>query len=381
MPPLSLLIKPASGSCNMRCRYCFYTDEAACRAEASKGMMSSETMRVMVDRAMDYAQGECAFTFQGGEPTLAGLDFFRALTDYVSRHPKAGAVRVRYAMQTNGLLIDEAWAQWFAENGVLVGVSLDGPKEIHDRNRVDHMGKGTFTRVMRTIELLEQHKVDYNILTVVSAANARRARQVYDFFKKQNFRYQQYIECLDPLGEEQGGQDYSLTAEKYEIFLKNLFDAWYQDMKSGRYVYNRYFENLMMLLSRQGAESCALQGFCGAQWVIEADGSTYPCDFYALDEWYLGNIHTHSFAEMEQQRAKSGFVDLSRAVPEECRTCPVWGLCRNGCRRNRHTKDGRNYFCSAYRNFLPYAYPRLQEILQLLRIYARTGKFPVSGDK
>ena len=113
MPPLSLLIKPASGSCNMRCRYCFYTDEAACRAEASKGMMSEETMRVMVDRAMDYAQGECAFTFQGGEPTLAGLDFFRALTDYVSRHPKTGEVRVRYALQTNGLLIDEAWAQKF----------------------------------------------------------------------------------------------------------------------------------------------------------------------------------------------------------------------------------------------------------------------------
>ncbi len=381
MPPLSLLIKPASGSCNMRCRYCFYTDEAACRAEASRGMMSADTMRVMVDRALDYAQDECAFTFQGGEPTLAGLDFFRSLTDYVSAHPNASKVRVRYAFQTNGLVVDEAWARWFAENGVLVGVSLDGPKDLHDRNRVDHAGKGTFTRVIRAVELLDRHGVDYNILTVVSAANARRGRQVYDFFKKKDFRYQQYIECLDPLGEVQGGHEYSLTPEKYEVFLKNLFDAWYQDMKAGHYVYNRYFENLMMLLSGQGAESCALQGVCGQQWVVEADGSVYPCDFYALDEWYLGNIHTHSFAEMEQQRQKSGFVEHSRAVPEACRTCGAWGLCRNGCRRNRHTPDGRNYFCAAYRGFLTYAYPRLQEILQLLRVYARTGKFSNSSDK
>ncbi|MBP3493387.1 MAG: anaerobic sulfatase maturase [Oscillospiraceae bacterium] len=381
MPPLNLLIKPASGSCNMRCRYCFYTDEAACRVEASKGMMSADTMELLVQRALDYADGACTFTFQGGEPTLAGLDFFRALSACVSAHPKAKELRIGYTFQTNGLVIDEAWARWFAENRVLVGVSLDGPKDIHDRNRVDAAGKGTFTRVMRAIDLLDKHGVDYNILTVVSAANARRGRQVYDFFKKQDFRYQQYIECLDPLGEAPGGHEYSLTPEKYEAFLKAMFDAWYQDMKAGRYVNNRYFENLMMIMTGQRPESCAMQGVCSAQWVIEADGSVYPCDFYALDEWYLGNIHTHSFAQLEQQRQKSGFVQQSCAVPDECKACPVWALCRNGCRRNRTGEDGRNYFCAAYRGFLEYAIPRLQETVQLLRAYARTGKFPSGGDK
>ena len=371
MPPISLLIKPASGSCNMRCRYCFYTDEAENRAVASMGRMTPEAMRLIADKALAWADGDCTFAFQGGEPSLAGLDFFRGLTDYVSAHPNPRGVRVHYAFQTNGYALDEAWAQWFAQNKVLVGISLDGPKELHDRYRVDREGKGTFNRVMAAIRLLEKHGVDFNILTVVSAANARRGQQVYSFFKKQDFRYQQYIECLDPIGEVQGGHEYSLTPERYEAFLKSMFNAWYQDMRAGRYVYNRYFENLMMLLTGQAPESCNLRGVCAPQWVIEADGSVYPCDFYALDQWRLGNILTDSFETMEEVRQTSGFVEWSRRLPEDCKACRWLPLCRNGCRRNREpvTADstGKNYFCAAYKHFLEYACPRLMEICQLLR--------------
>ena len=254
---------------------------------------------------------------------------------------------------------------------MLVGISLDGPKELHDRYRVDREGKGTFNRVMAAIRLLEKHGVDFNILTVVSAANARRGQQVYSFFKKQGFRYQQYVECLDPIGEVQGGHEYSLTPERYEAFLKSMFNAWYQDMRAGRYVYNRYFENLMMLLTGQAPESCNLRGVCSPQWVIEADGSVYPCDFYALDQWRLGNILTDSFETMEEVRQTSGFVEWSRRLPEDCKACRWLPLCRNGCRRNREpvTADstGKNYFCAAYKHFLEYACPRLMEICQLLR--------------
>ena len=369
MPPLSLLIKPASGSCNMRCKYCFYADETQNRETALLGRMTPETLHTLVDKALAYGDGECTFAFQGGEPTLVGLDFFRDLTDYVARHPNPKRIRVHYAFQTNGYALDEAWAAWFAENHVLVGVSLDGPKEVHDRYRVDAAGKGTYNRVIASIRLLEKHHVDYNILTVVTAANARRARQLYDYFKKNGYRYQQYIECLDPIGEVPGGHDYSLTPERYEVFLKALFDAWYLDMKAGRYVYNRYFENLMMIFAGQGPESCNMRGVCGAQWVIEADGSAYPCDFYALDEWRLGNINTESFEAMEQKRADLGFIQWSTQVAEACRSCKWYALCRTGCRRNREpvTADstGRNYFCSAYQHFFEYALPRLQEIYLL----------------
>ena len=358
----------------MRCKYCFYIDETENRTDSCTGRMSDETVHILVDKALDYASGDCAFAFQGGEPTLAGLDFFRRFVGYAGSHPRAKNLRIHYSIQTNGYELNEDWAKFFAQHNFLVGISLDGPKDIHDRYRLDHKGNGTFSRVMASIRLFEKHNVDFNILTVVSGSNARHGRQVYDFFKKNNFRYQQYIECLDPIGEIQGGHDYSLTPEKYEIFLKSMFDCWYQDMKNCRYVYNRYFENLMMIMAGQRPEGCNFQGFCSPQWVVEADGSVYPCDFYALDEWRLGNINTDSFEKMEQMRNDCGFVRLSKPLPDDCKNCRWLMLCRNGCRRNREPLDadhsGKNYFCSAYKNFLEYAHPKLAEVLHILRMTA-----------
>ena len=369
MPALSLLIKPASGNCNMRCRYCFYADELDNREIRSYGKMSVDTMHTIVDKAMEYGDYECTIAFQGGEPTLAGLDFYRDLVAYVTAHEKPKKLKIHYALQTNGYLINEEWAAFLGENHFLVGVSLDGLKEIHDRYRLDAAGKGTYQRVISAIRLLEKHQVEYNILTVVTAATARNGQKIYNYFKKNHFGYQQYIECLDPIGEEPGQHEYSLTPEKYGEFLKSMFDAWYLDMRSGTYVYNRYFENLMMIMAGQQPESCNMRGVCGKQWVFEADGSVYPCDFYALDQWRLGNIQENSFEEMDEKRDELGFIQWSMRQQEDCQKCRWFGLCRNGCRRNRepvtaeHTN--RNYFCKSYQMFFEYAYPRLEEIYQL----------------
>ncbi len=369
MPALSLLIKPASGNCNMRCRYCFYADELDNREIRSYGKMSVDTMHTIVDKAMEYGDYECTIAFQGGEPTLAGLDFYRDLVAYVTAHENPKKLKIHYALQTNGYLINEEWAAFLGENHFLVGVSLDGLKEIHDRYRLDAAGKGTYQRVISAIRLLEKHQVEYNILTVVTAATARNGQKIYNYFKKNHFGYQQYIECLDPIGEEPGQHEYSLTPEKYGEFLKSMVDAWYLDMRSGTYVYNRYFENLMMIMAGQQPESCNMRGVCGKQWVFEADGSVYPCDFYALDQWCLGNINKNSFEEMDQKRDELGFIQWSMRQQEDCQKCRWFGLCRNGCRRNRepvtaeHTN--RNYFCKSYQMFFEYAYPRLEEIYQL----------------
>lgn len=369
MPALSLLIKPASGNCNMRCRYCFYADELDNREIRSYGKMSVDTMHTIVDKAMEYGDYECTIAFQGGEPTLAGLDFYRDLVAYVTAHENPKKLKIHYALQTNGYLINEEWAAFLGENHFLVGVSLDGLKEIHDRYRLDAAGKGTYQRVISAIRLLEKHQVEYNILTVVTAATARNGQKIYNYFKKNHFGYQQYIECLDPIGEEPGQHEYSLTPEKYGEFLKSMFDAWYLDMRSGTYVYNRYFENLMMIMAGQQPESCNMRGVCGKQWVFEADGSVYPCDFYALDQWRLGNIQENSFEEMDEKRDELGFIQWSMRQQEDCQKCRWFGLCRNGCRRNRepvtaeHTN--RNYFCKSYQMFFEYAYPRLAEIYQL----------------
>lgn len=364
--PISILIKPASGSCNMRCRYCFYADEQENREVPSYGKMSEATIRRLIDQAMDYTEGMVTFAFQGGEPTLAGLNYYRSFVSYVREHRSRNRRKILYALQTNGLLIDEDWARFLAENKFLVGISLDGNKEIHDRYRVDRLGKGTFNRVMNAIRILEKHKVTYNVLTVVTASTARSSQKIYQFFQKNQIRYQQYIECLDPLGVTPGSQEYSLTPRKYGEFLKNLFDIWYQDLKNGHYVYNRYFENLLLMMHGQAPESCNLCGICSPQWVIEADGSVYPCDFYALDAWKLGNVNSDSLAEMDRKRIELCFVEQSRVVPEKCRSCRWYALCRNGCRRLREPGaeegTGINYYCSAYQEFFAYAYPRLREV-------------------
>ena len=369
MPALSLLIKPASGNCNMRCRYCFYADELDNREIRSYGKMSLDTMHTIVDKAMEYGDYECTIAFQGGEPTLAGLDFYRDLVAYVTAHENPKKLKIHYALQTNGYLINEEWAEFLGKNHFLVGVSLDGLKEIHDRYRLDAAGKGTYQRVISAIRLLEKHQVEYNILTVVTAATARNGQKIYNYFKKNHFGYQQYIECLDPIGEEPGQHEYSLTPEKYGEFLKSMFDAWYLDMRSGTYVYNRYFENLMMIMAGQQPESCNMRGVCGKQWVFEADGSVYPCDFYALDQWCLGNINKNSFEEMDQKRDELGFIQWSMRQQEDCQKCRWFGLCRNGCRRNREPvtaeNTNRNYFCKSYQMFFEYAYPRLEEVYQL----------------
>ncbi len=373
MPPISVMIKPASGSCNMRCRYCFYADEQENREVKSYGIMSLETMRNLVDRALEYAEHVCTFAFQGGEPTLAGLDYFREFVKYAGeRAQKPGAgkrpasrIQIRYALQTNGYAVTEEWARFFAENHFLIGVSLDGTKEIHDRYRLDAAGKGTYQRVMDAIALLEKYKVDFNILTVITGPSARRGQKIYSFFRQQHFDYHQYIECLDPLGEAPGGHDYSLTPERLEQFLKSTFDAWYRDAAGGYYVSNRYFDNLLLMLYGREPESCNMRGVCGIQWIAEADGGMYPCDFYVLDQWRLGNVNENTFEEMDRRRDELGFMQESMRMPEECRTCRWTALCRNGCRRNRRMgegEDGKNYFCSAYKGFFEYAYPRLAEL-------------------
>ena len=374
MPPLNLLIKPASGRCNLCCRYCFYKDEMNNRACSEYGQMSIETMHILIDKAMTYGDGTCVFGFQGGEPMLMGLDFYKEFTAYVRAHANSERLRIQYTMQTNGVLINDTWAKWFAENQVLVGLSLDGPEEIHDRYRVDHSGNGTFQKVIHAVHTLERYRVDYNILTVVTAQTAQNAKRVYTFMKEHNISYQQYIECLNPLQESQMLRPYTLTPQSYEKFLKDLFDVWYLDIRSGQYVYNRYFENLLMMMDGQCPESCNLRGICGWQWVIEADGSAYPCDFYVLDRWRLGNICTDSFEQMEHVRQASGFIDRSKLLPKACLACRWYPLCRNGCYRLRQpeetTNQLKNYFCQAYQNFLSYAYPRLVEIYRKIPLFS-----------
>jgi len=374
MPPLSLLIKPASGNCNLRCKYCFYHSLTGIREIEDYGIMNIDTLEIIVKKALMFADHVCTFAFQGGEPTLAGLDFYRHLVEFQKKYNTKN-IQVNNAIQTNGIVIDDSWAHFFAEKKFLIGISLDGPKEIHDAIRVDARGDGTFNRVMHAIQLFNQYQVEYNILSVINSYVARHIRKTYQFFRKNGFGYLQFIPCLDPLNEKPGGYEYSLTPKRYAYFLKTLFDLWYQDIMNGQKISIRYFDNLVGLFMGMRPEVCGMEGVCNCQFVIEADGGVYPCDFYVLDEWYLGNIKDAGFIELKFSEAGRQFVEVSNHVDPKCVDCRWFRLCRGGCRRSREPfidgKPALNYFCSSFMEFFEYAAPRLRQIAAMLSQISR----------
>lgn len=250
--------------------------------------------------------------------------------------------------------------RFLADHNFLVGISLDGTQALHDANRLDLQKHGTHTRVFETVERLQKRGVRVNILTVVTKELAQEIDAVYHFFTRHNLVYQQYIPCLDPLEHERGSESYSLTPQEYGRFLKKLFDLWYADTMAGKFVYIRYFENLISILSGQQPECCSMFGSCSQQFAIESDGSTYPCDFYMLSPYLLGNIRTTDLETLDRRRNQLGFIQQSAKHPPQCRQCQWYPLCRNGCMRDRYqsgTLAGKNYFCSAYQDFLrtPYS--------------------------
>lgn len=371
MPPLSLLIKPASGNCNLNCKYCFYIDVADKREVKSYGMMATDTLEVIVKKAIEKAEGTLTIAFQGGEPTLVGMDFYESLIEFEKKYKKPNLI-INYGIQTNGILIDDKWAQFFAKNSFLVGLSLDGYDYIHNKLRTNVKGEGTFDRVIQAARLFDKYKVPYNILTVVTANIAKKINQVYKFYKSEGFSHMQFIPCLDPLYEKRGTHDYSLTPSLYGKFLKDLFDLWYKDIKRDEYVYIRYFENLLQMILGYYPEACGMLGRCSNQYVIESDGSVYPCDFYVLDEYRIGNLTKDSFEQIDERFKATSFIQESLDKDPNCKKCQWYTLCYGGCKRDRELagKDQslNNYFCNSYQDFFEYTFPRFKELAQILSV-------------
>ncbi len=369
MPPASFLIKPASSSCNLRCNYCFYHSVAENRNVNSHGIMNNETAEVLVKKALEYADASCTFAFQGGEPTIAGLDYFRNFVALVSKY-NTKKIHVNYVLQTNGLLIDDQWADFLARNKFLVGLSIDGPKDNHDRYRIDANGKGSFSKAINASNLFNKFNVEYNVLCVINSYVANHADKVYNFFKRNGFKHLQFIPCLDPLKEEPGMHDFSLTPEKYTLFLKNIFDQWYDDIMRGEIISIRYFENLISMILGNPPEACSMVGFCLSYFVMEANGGVYPCDFYVTDEWYLGSILDNDFTSLKDCQKSREFTEVSKHIDSACLNCEWNQLCRGGCRRNREPfKDQHptlNYYCRTYKEFFDYAGDRFFKLARML---------------
>ena len=358
MKNISFLIKPSSSKCNLNCSYCFYYDEAQNRSIEDYGYMSDETTYKLIEQAFLYAKdGNISFAFQGGEPTLIGLDYYRKFIACVNSMKDNESVN--YSIQTNGLLIDEEWSIFFQENNFLVGLSLDGTKKTNDTNRVDYTKKGSYFQIIAAAKILKKFEVSFNILTVVTNVVAKNTESVYNSYKELGFDYLQFILCLEPL--DNTIDNHSLSPEMYFSFLKKLFDLWYQDFMEDNYISIRMFDNIGgMYLGRQ-PESCDMIGQCTVQHVIEADGSIYPCDFYALDEYLLGNIMSDSLINLENHPIATKFIDESIGVHEKCTQCKWLRLCRGGCKKHNDVK-GLNKYCDTYLEFYEFAHDRFMEI-------------------
>ena len=366
MPPLTLMLKPASSLCNLNCSYCFYKDVASNRQQASYGFMSTDTLHNILNKAFSYTTDFIAIAFQGGEPTLIGLDFFETVTTLVQKYNITG-LPVHYSIQTNGYKLNKVWASFFKKHNFLVGLSLDGNYETHNNYRIDIHKKGTLKEILKTVELFQEYHVDFNILTVVTDDIVTSIQEIYAFYKHNNFEYLQFIPCISPYKTEEKTE--YLSPLSYGKFLCDLFDLWFNDILNGRFVSIRQFENYLMLLKGYKPESCDMTGHCNLQYIIEANGNVYPCDFYVLDEYLLGNINTNNFQDLRTSPNAYQFLKDGETQHSACSSCQYQFLCRGGCRRYKMRSNSENphFFCKSFILFFDYALPRLQHLSTLIK--------------
>ncbi len=340
---MNLLVKPASYLCNLDCSYCFYK-----RTEAlypgSRPMMTKATAETMIQKALAVGHPHNSFCWQGGEPTLMGLGFFRKVVDLQQRLAADGQ-SVETSIQTNGLLIDDDWSGFLADNNILVGLSLDGPPDIHDRNRIDRQGRGSFAAVMKAAETMTRRGSAFNILTLLTPDNVSRPADLYSFFLKQGFTHLQFIPCADVDPATGRPAERVVTGEALGRFYIRLFDLWLEN--GFPHVSIRLFEDLLLYFLDGVRASCQWMPECDAYLVVEHNGDVYPCDFYVDAPHRLGNIHRQNFDELLESPERKAFAEAKADWPEECRRCRFADFCQADC--PRHRIDGISLFCGAWK--------------------------------
>lgn len=369
MKQVSIMLKPASAVCNLRCKYCFYADVAQNRATPSFGMMTPETLgAILANVAAELQPGDKVhFVFQGGEPTLAGLDFYRTFAALAGQWQD---VQVTYALQTNGILLDEEWCRFLKEHNFLVGVSLDLLRDCHDEVRVDGQGHGTWKQVIRATELLGQYGVEYNVLCTLTNTMARHPRQVWQQLQKLDVRFVQFTPCLGRLEGEKS--PFALTPKRFADFYTALFDLWREEMNQGKWRSVKFFDDVINLLVLGRPTGCGMDGVCRPQLVVEADGSAYPCDFYCTDQYRLGNLREQTVSQLLAAPGVQEFVNRPQPRPAFCEACPYDTFCAGSCPRMRGEicYNGQSTYCG-YRDFLDRCGEGLAE---LARKYSRRLK-------
>ena len=382
-----ILTKPIGPICNLDCKYCFYLEKENLYPGETRWRMSDAVLEQYVRQYIHEQPGtEIFFAWQGGEPTLLGVDFFRKVVALQRKY--AAGKTVSNALQTNGTLLDDKWCAFLAENHFLIGLSIDGPRELHDTFRVDKKQKPTFDAVMRGLELLKKHNVEFNTLTVVNRANSQRPLDVYRFLKSIGSEFLQFI----PLVERRASvpdlhfaeppdlhtandssrtvTEESVDAVDYGNFLCAIFDEWVRNDVAKIFV--QLFDVALSNWMGLGSPLCVFAEKCGAAMAVEHNGDLYSCDHYVYPKYRLGNLMNQSLGEMARSAQQTKFgSDKLDALPQFCRKCEVRFACNGECPKHRFIKtpdgeDGLNYLCAGYKKFFNHVHPHMRLMAQLL---------------
>ena len=375
-PAFHLLTKPTGAVCNLDCKYCFFLSKEMLYP-GSRFRMADELLEEYIKQYIEAQQvPQVTIAWQGGEPTLMGLDFFRRSIEYVNKYKKPG-MTVEHTIQTNGTKLDDEWCEFFHEHKFLVGLSVDGPRELNDAYRVDKGGQGTFDQVMRGLSYLKKHNVEFNILTTVHAANADYPLEVYRFFRDElGAKFIQFIPIVErdnATGFQEGNQvtDRSVKAEQYGKFLIEIFDEWVR--RDVGEVFVQMFDVALGAWVGQPGAVCVFAPTCGNALALEHNGDLYACDHFVEPDYLLGNIkEEHMIDLIASDKQRKFGQDKLDTLPQYCLECEVRFACHGGCPKNRfiNTPDGNpglNYLCAGYRAFFNHVDRPMKIMATLLR--------------
>lgn len=360
--PFSLLIKPTSADCNLRCDYCFYSSRSQLYSETLTHRMTDEVLTRMIAGFMATDQPQYVFGWQGGEPTLMGVDFFRRVTELQQKYGRPGSI-VSNGLQTNATLITDELASHLAEYHFLVGVSLDGPAELHDRFRKAKCGNGSHRKVLEGIERLRRFHVDFNVLILVNAANVNHGREIYNYLCDLGVQYHQYIPCVEY---DRNGHalPYSITARQWGEFLNAIFDQWIAS--DTRKISIRLFDAILNLMVTGEYHLCHMGGHCSQYFVVEYNGDVYPCDFFVDADKKLGNIMEDDWEDLLASEKYLAFGGQKASWNSRCKECPYLLYCSGDCLKHRFY-DGEepsriSWLCEGWRIFFEHALPDFKKL-------------------
>ncbi|MUJ27383.1 anaerobic sulfatase maturase [Aliivibrio fischeri] len=367
--PYGLFIKAESARCNLDCHYCYYLKNE----DKNKPGMDTETLNKLVSNHIQSQPPQIPvidFIWHGGEPMMKGVAFYQTAIELQQAHQSTAPIQ--NTIQTNGTLINERWAAFFAQHNFMVGISIDGPQLINDIARIDKSGNSSFERTMRGIQHLKQQNVEFNTLTVINNKSYKHGKAIYRFLKENGSTYLQFQPCIDHEMDRRFDYDWTLTGKQWGEFLCNVFDEWAAN-DIGK-IYVQFFENCLMILMGHQSQMCHHAETCGQQLMIESNGDVFSCDHYAYNNYKIGNINDNnaSLAQMVNSPEQMLFGQNKHdSLNQKCLRCDFKPLCNGGCPKNRVDKinngENHNVLCEGYEHFFKHALPTMLKMIDAMK--------------